>query len=112
MDGLSAAVTVGTAVELSGKILKSCYEYLHKAKNARKDIERLRKEVLAFQDAANAYQALPQGPQKEKLALSEPVITSLLQCIDDLKDLKLKLRPETMRKFGIRSPRIGRVKMQ
>lgn len=101
MDGLSAAASVGTIVEISGKIVSGCWKHFQKVKSARSDIERLRKEILAFQDVAKQLQDLLHGPQKEKLVIPEPVALSLKQCTEDLEILEERVQARKMLRFGI-----------
>lgn len=103
MDGLTAFITVSNVVELSGRIAIECWKYYGNVKSARSDIERLRKEVVAFQDAANEAKKLLEGPQNERLAVPESILRSLEQCEIDLRDLEKQLQPRKMRKFGLRA---------
>ena len=103
MDGLSTAVTVATLLEISAKIIPACYEYYQKVKSARSDIERLRLEVLVFEDTTKKLLDLSQSPHGRKLAIGEPVAVSLEKCTELLKDLEQKLQRGTMRKFGFRA---------
>lgn len=103
MDGLTAFVTVSNVVELSGRIAIECWKYYGNVKSARSDIERLQKEVVAFQDVANEAKKLLEGPQNERLAVPESILRSLGQCEIDLRDLEKQLQPSKMRKFGLRA---------
>jgi len=101
MDGLSAAVTAGTAVNFAAKIVSSCWDYYNAVKSARRDIERLRIEVLAFQEVAKQLEDFLRGPLDKDFRISEPVLSSVKQCTDDLTDLDQRLQPSKIRKFGI-----------
>ena len=103
MDGLSAFITVSKVVELSGQIAIECWKYYGHVKSARSDIERLRKEVLAFQDAAKEVKALLEGAENKRLAVPESILRSIEQCEVDLRDLEKQLQPSKMRKFGFRA---------
>ena len=103
MDGLTAFITISNVVELSGRIAIECWKYYGNVKSARGDIERLRKEVVAFQDAANEAKKLLEVPQNEGLTIPESILRSLEQCEIDLRDLEKQLQPSKMRKFGLRA---------
>ena len=103
MDGFSAFSTVSQVVALSGQIAIQCWKYYGDVKSARSDIERLRKEVVAFQDAAKEAKKLLEGPQNERLAVPESISRSLELCEVDLRDLEKQLQPRKMRKFGLRA---------
>ena len=110
MDGLSRAASVIAVVQISAQVFDLCRTYYLEVKEARKDIQRLRDEVISLQDVLTNVADLAEDPGSAK-----PLILSLLnqhdgpvqQCQKDLIGLIAKLEPgkgkNKMNQFGLRA---------
>ncbi|KAH8760474.1 hypothetical protein F5883DRAFT_140510 [Diaporthe sp. PMI_573] len=108
MDGLGAAASVIAVVEIAAKVASLCLEYSSAVKNAKPDIERLRRHNGSLKMALEGAQQLPNSPDGARLRNSQ-------QCRDALDNTSLQLdrvraRPEdklnkgqAMRRVGLRS---------
>ncbi|KAK4220487.1 hypothetical protein QBC38DRAFT_404829, partial [Podospora fimiseda] len=111
MDGLGAAASVIAVIELTAKLISLCLEYSSAVKNARSDIERLRKHTEILKITAEGTQKLLQGPHGPRLELSQKVDKALVdirsQLIQINTTLEAKLRKgqkaKLMRCMGFRA---------
>src|SRR2546421_5212303 len=108
MDGLSAAGSVITVIEISGKVFDLCRKYYLEVKDARKEIRRLRDELTSLQDILTNVVDLADAPGSAKLSilglLNKPD-GPLEQCRAELIELTAKLEQgdDKMRQFGLRA---------
>jgi hypothetical protein len=94
MDGLSGAASVIAVIDISAKIFGLCQTYVSAAKDARKDIQRLRDGVTSLQDVI-----IEVGDLAEESSSSRRSVFSYLnqhngprqQCERDLRRLVAQL---------------------
>src|SRR4051812_11175285 len=110
MDGLSAAASVIAVIQISGGFFDLCRTYYLEARDARKDIKRLRDEVTTLQDVLTSVADLAEAPGSAKLLilglLNQPD-GPLQQCGTELEVLATKLEicqgKDKMKQFGLRA---------
>lgn len=110
MDPLSGAASVLTVVALAGRVFDLCRKYYLEVKDSRKDIQRLRDEVISLQDIVIRISELADAPGSAKLSvlglLNKPD-GPLHQCKINLTDLETRLQPgdgkDQMKKLGLRA---------
>ncbi|CEI70942.1 unnamed protein product [Fusarium venenatum] len=106
-EALGVASSVIAVVELSVKVLSLCLQYSREVKNAKDDIERLRKEVASFKATADELKALLEGPHGKALKTSQQLVSVIENGHSTLGKLKQRLQPSTGRKamsrFGMRA---------
>jgi hypothetical protein len=97
MEGLGVAASVIAVVELSAKVASRLLEYSRKVKNAKDDIERLRRGVNGLAGMLQALDVLVRTPGKT-LPATQQLDGALEDCLLLLKKLDEKLNPEKARK--------------
>nr|CEG03949.1 unnamed protein product [Fusarium acuminatum CS5907] len=106
-EALGVASSVIAVVELSVKVLSLCLQYSREVKNAKDDIERLRKEVATFKATADELKALLKGPHGKELKTSRQLVSVIEDGHSTLGKLEQRLQPSTSRKamsrFGMRT---------
>ncbi|CZS75076.1 unnamed protein product [Fusarium graminearum] len=106
-EALGVASSIIAVVDLSAKVFSLCLQYSREVKNAKGDIERLRKEVAAFQDTTKELEALVEGPRGKELSASQQLKSALEDGRSRLEKLEQQLQPPTHRKvmsrFGARA---------
>jgi ankyrin repeat domain-containing protein 50 len=110
MDGLSAAASVITVVQISSQVFDLCRTYYLEVKEARKDIQRLRDKVTSLQDVLANVADLADAPGSAKLSilnlLNQPD-GPVQQCRRDLVGLAEKLDPgqgkDRMKNYRLRA---------
>lgn len=107
MDGLSAAASVLTVIEVSVKVASFCYQYSTAVKDARKDIQSLQKKVEDIRDVLRELKRLLDGPDKTRLSATDKLAASLKEYLGRLQELETQLKPRTTRKamsrLGVRA---------
>ena len=107
MDGLSAAASVITVVQLSTQLLSLCEEYIKGVKNAKPDIERLIREISSFQHVLKSLRTIVEDPRASKLFAARTVLDEVGQCESELQKLKNKLEYDKsqrgIRRFGVQA---------
>jgi hypothetical protein len=107
MDGLSGAASVVAVIDISAKIASLCYQYSVAVKNAKDDIERVRKKVSDITYILEKIKQLLDSQDKTRLSTTQGLFGSLKQCLEELKSLEAKLDPgktrKTMSRFGFRA---------
>ena len=104
MDPLSTTASVIAVIQLTSKIFDLCRDYCLAVKHARKDIQKLRDEILSLEEVLTRVRDL------ETESNSLPILQTLSRadgpldrCRRDLSDLVQKLgTSEGMRQFGLR----------
>ncbi|KAK7575246.1 hypothetical protein V3481_017210 [Fusarium oxysporum f. sp. vasinfectum] len=108
-EALGVASSVIAVVDLSAKVFFLCLQYSREVKNAKDDIERLRKEVAGFQDTTKELKALLEGPRGKELKTSQQLVSAIEDGHSTLGKVEQRLRPSTGRKvmsrFGMRALR-------
>lgn len=106
-EALGIASSVIAVVDLSAKVFSLCLQYSREVKNTKDDIERLRKEVAAFQDTTKELKALIEGPLGRELKASQQLESAIEDGYLTLRKLEQRLQPSTGRKtmsrFGMRA---------
>ncbi|KAH7201310.1 hypothetical protein DER44DRAFT_441261 [Fusarium oxysporum] len=106
-EALGVASSVIAVVDLSAKVFSLCLQYSREVKNAKNDIERLRKEVVAFQDITEKLKALLEEPRGKELKASQQLVSAIEDGHSTLGRLEQRLQPSTgrkaMRRFGVRA---------
>ncbi|KXX78527.1 Vegetative incompatibility protein HET-E-1 [Madurella mycetomatis] len=108
---MEATASVIAVVELAAKIASLCVEYSSAVKNARSDIERLRKHTISLKITVDGAQQLLQGPDGARLQTSQKLRESLEKTHSQLGDVATKLeaklhtgrRAKAMRRVGLRA---------
>ncbi|EWZ77345.1 hypothetical protein FOWG_18235 [Fusarium oxysporum f. sp. lycopersici MN25] len=107
MEALGVASSVVAVIDLSAKVLSLCFQYSREVKNARDDIERLRKEVAAFQATTEELESLVEGSRGKDLKASRRLVYAIEVGHSTLGKLAQELQPSTGRKtmsrLGVRA---------
>ncbi|KAI1603621.1 AAA-16 multi-domain protein [Pyrenophora tritici-repentis] len=107
MDGLSGAASVIAVIDISAKIASLCYQYSVAVKDAKDDIERVRRKVSDIAHILEKIKQLLNSEDKTRLPTTQGLFSSLEQCLEELKKLEAKLDPgktrKTMSRFGFRA---------
>jgi hypothetical protein len=109
MDGLSGAASVIAVIDISAKIGSLCFQYSMAVKDAKNDIERVQRKVGDITHILETIKQLLDNQDKTRLSTTQGLFDSLRQCLQDLKDVKVKLEPgkgrKTMSRIGLRALR-------
>jgi hypothetical protein len=109
MDGLSGAASVIAVIDISAKIGSLCFQYSMAVKDAKNDIERVQRKVGDITHILEMIKQLLDNQDKTRLSTTQGLFDSLRQCLQDLKDVKVKLEPgkgrKTMSRIGLRALR-------
>jgi hypothetical protein len=110
MAALGEAASIIAVIQVSGKVFDLCQTYYLGVKEARKDIQRLREEVMLLQDILTNVADLAEDPGTAKqsiLSLLNQPHGPVQQCQKDLTGLVAKLEPgqakDKMKQFGLRA---------
>jgi hypothetical protein len=107
MDGLSGAASVLAVIQISAQIFDACRTYYLQVKTARKDIQRLRDEIILLQDVLVSVADLADSASLPTLALLARDEGPIQQCQKELLGLARRLDPgqskDEMRTFGLRA---------
>jgi hypothetical protein len=107
MDGLSGAASVIAVVDISAKIISLCYQYSVAVKDAKDDIERVRRKVSDITHVLEKIKQLLDSQDKTRLSTTQGLFDSLKQCLSELKSLERKLdlgkTRKNMSRFGLRA---------
>jgi septal ring factor EnvC (AmiA/AmiB activator) len=98
MDGLSGAASVIAVVGLTAKIATLCFQYANAVKDAKSDIERLKKAVADIKHVLESVAQLLDKQDKSQLSTSHQLLESLDGCRQQLTVLKTQLEPGKARK--------------
>jgi predicted nucleic acid-binding Zn-ribbon protein len=107
MDGLSGAASVIAVIDLSAKITALCSQYIAAVKDAKNDVERIRKKVGDIKQVVESIEKLLDGPHKAKISTTHGLFKSLKQCFGQLQQLEEQLKPgktrKAMNRFGVQA---------
>ncbi|MCJ1464442.1 hypothetical protein MMC07_003055 [Pseudocyphellaria aurata] len=96
MDGFSGAASIITVLDV---IVSLCFEYSVAVKDAKKDIERLRRKVADLRNVLEEMdKLLNDGRGKSRLWAAQDLACSLTDCIVRLEELRILLDPGRARK--------------
>lgn len=98
MDGLSGAASVIAVIDLSAKIASLCFQYSVAVKNAKGDIERLRRKVSDIKGILGEVKQLLDGRDETLLSATHKLSGSLKECFLQLTELNKQLEPGKTRK--------------
>jgi hypothetical protein len=107
MDGLSGAASVITVIDMSAKIIAACYQYSKAIKDAKDDIGCLQRKVGDITHILKKIERLLNSQDKTQLSTTHDLLDSLSQCLQEFKDIEVKLDPgktrKTMSRIGLRA---------
>ena len=107
MDGLAGAASVIAVIDISTKIVSLCYQYSVAVKDAKDNIERVRRKVSDITHILEKIKQLLDRQDKTRLSTTQGLFSSLEQCLKELESLEVKLEPrktrKTMSRFGFRA---------
>lgn len=104
MDGLSGAASVIAVVDISAKIVSLCYQYSVTVKDAKNDVECIKKKVDDVKRVLEGVKKLLDRPHKARLSTTYDLFMSLEQCLRELGSLKSRLESgKAMSRFGVRA---------
>jgi hypothetical protein len=104
MDGLSGAASVIAVIDMSAKITALCFQYSIAVKDAKNDIERIKKKVGDVKRVLEGIKELLDGPHQARLSTTHGLFLSLEQCLRELGGLKSELESgKAMSRFGARA---------
>jgi hypothetical protein len=104
MDGLSGAASVIAVIDMSAKITALCFQYSIAVKDAKNDIERIKKKVGDIKRVLEGIKKLLDGPHQTRLSTTHDLFLSLEQCLQELGGLKFELESgKAMSRFGARA---------
>jgi predicted RNase H-like nuclease (RuvC/YqgF family) len=105
--GVEVAASVIAVINLSIKITKLCFDYSVAVKDAKNDIERIRKKVDDIKHILESIEKLLDGPHKAQLSTTHGLFKSLKQCQQQLEQLEEQLElgktRKAMSRFGVRA---------
>jgi uncharacterized coiled-coil DUF342 family protein len=107
MDGLSGAASVIAVIDISAKVVSLCYQYSVAVKDAKDDIERVRRKVSDITHILEKIKQLLDSQDKTRFSTTQGLFSSLEQCLEELKSLGAKLdlgkTRKTMSRLGLRA---------
>ena len=107
MDGLSAAASLITIIQISTHVYRRLEDYASEVKSAQPDIQSLRKEVLALQEILKRVLELVNSSHASKfstLALLNQLDGPAKHCARQMEEIGRKLdKNKNMSKVGWRS---------
>ena len=95
MEPLSAAASIIAVVQGIG----ACWKIYSAVKDAKGDIEELRREVISVEELAKHVEELIRSPNGRKFSASKELENALNGCYSELQRLKDKLGSQKERKF-------------
>ena len=98
MDGLSAATSVVAVINISAKVATLCFQYSAAVKDAKEDIERLKKKVVDIKGVLEEWEQLLRRSDKTRLPATHKLKDSLNGCFGQLQELEIQLKPGKTRK--------------
>ena len=107
MDGLSAAASILTIIDISAKVSSLCLQYSVSVKDAKEDIERLQKKVVDIEGVLDYLRQLLERSDNTRLPVSRELAASLQACLGRLQNLEKQLKPgksrKAMSRLGVRA---------
>lgn len=98
MDGLSAAASVIAVIDIAAKVASLCFQYSAAVKDAKEDIERLQRKIVYIRDILSELKRLLDGQDKTRLSATDKLAASLKECLEQLQELEIQLKPGKTRK--------------
>ena len=92
MEVVGAVASLGSIIELSAKVLSSCYKYIVAVKGAEQEISRLRNETESLKEILQAIQNESRR-RNGKLLSSPSMVRSFDDCFSQLSRLEDRLQP-------------------
>lgn len=107
MNSLSGAASVIAVIDISAKIIAACYQYSKAVRDAKDDIGRVQRKVGDITHILQKIERLFDSQDKTQLSTTHGLLDSLSQCLQELKDIEVKLDPgktrKTMSRIGLRA---------
>jgi hypothetical protein len=107
MDGLSGAASVIAVIDISANIAPLSYQYSVAVKDAKDDIEHVRRKVSDITHILEKIKQLLDSQDKTRLSTTQGLFSSPKQCLKERKSLEAKLDPgktrKTISRFGLRA---------
>jgi hypothetical protein len=107
MDGLSSAASVIAVIQLTGSLAELCGGYIQQVKDARDEILALERAIASLHGTLQDLQKLVQRNNEKALPTSLQLVSSIADCLSDLRALEARLDPgkgkRLMRKVGLRA---------
>lgn len=104
---MDAAASIIAIVDMTAKVATLLFQYSKEVKNAREDIDRVRRQVDGLKKASESVQQLLKGPNGSKLQASKNLDETLRSSLSQLGRLQQRLDPgktrKTMSRVGIRA---------
>jgi hypothetical protein len=91
MDGLPGAASVVAVTDMSAKIASLCFQYTMAVKDAKNDVERIKKKVGDVRRVLEDVKKLLDRPHKARLSTTHDLFMSLEQSLQELGGLKSEL---------------------
>ena len=107
MDGLSAAASILAVIEISAKVSSLCFQYSVAVKDAKEDVERLKKKIADIEGVLRHLRQLLDQPDHSRVPVTRQLAASLQGCLGQLQRLEKQLKPgkrqKAMSRFGARA---------
>jgi Fungal N-terminal domain of STAND proteins len=107
MEALGSVSSVIAVVQIAGSVAKLCGGYIADVKDARQDIERLQQKAATLCDVLQRLTEENDRTNSKLRKLSDNVLKSVDQCLQDLGKLQEKIQPKTrhktMSRVGLRA---------
>ena len=107
MEALGSVSSIIAVVQIAGSVAKLCGGYIADVKDARQDIERLQQKAATLRDVLQRMVKANDRTNPKPRNLSDDVLKSVDQCLQDLGRLQEKLQPKTrhktMSRVGLRA---------
>lgn len=91
MDPLSSAASVIALIQLAGRIVKICGDYIQEVKNARAEILEVQQAVTDLAGVLRELHVLLQGPNGPSLSSSQTLDVPITNCSSTLTALELTI---------------------
>ena len=107
MEGLAAAASILTVIEISAKVSSLCFQYSVTVKSAKEDIERLQQKVKDIEGVLDHLRRLLERSDNAWVPVSRELGASLQACLGQLQKLEKQLKAgkghKVIRHFGARA---------
>ena len=107
MEGLSAAASIFTVIEVSARVSSLCFQYSVAVKDAKEDVERLQKKIADIEGVLGHVRQLLDQPDHSRVPVTRQLTASLQGCRGQLQELEKQLKPgkrqKAMSRLGARA---------